>query len=647
MTAQRFRFKPTILRSLVLPTIVVAIGMQTLRVFIPSLAWYLKDTVSVDTMTLAGYAFVPFLIAFLAALLRRLAGARVSLWITAGGLAVLRLVEQVLFRPGLDLWISMAGTILFLFFLPIFVGHVRAQGTRFVAPRIGFGLLLGITLDTAIHGAASTLDLSWIPGLVPVLVVLAMLALVIWALMNETTPSHSQPYETNWAGALSLVALGPFLAFQALVLQNQGWMTQVGGLQPSAAFAVVMAGNLAAIGGMTWAFARPHTFHPLLGLATAFYLGWAGFSAETPHPGFILTALVSQLLLGWGLATLATITAPANRRGLLRTTVGTGLGMIIFLLLSFVYYISLDIALPIPRTAILPATSILFGLIVLLASMRVRTMSRSPWKDWTPIIIALVLMLVPLVHWLVRGPVATAEEPTDLPIRVMTYNLHSAFDISGRQDPEAIARVIEESGAKIVALQEVSRGWLINGSTDLATWLSHRLGMQLLFDGTTGPMWGNAILSSYPILEYGTGDLSLVGTLLGRGYLWARIDIGASDPLHVIATHLHHVEADNEVRLIQVPELLEYWNEAPFSLILGDLNAEPHYPEIDLFREAGLVDSWAEAGEGEGLTWPSNDPFERIDWVWHTDDLIATHAEIIVTTASDHIPVLVTLDAAH
>jgi len=82
MTTQRFRFKPTILRSLVLPTIVVAIGMQTLRVFIPSLAWYLKDTVRVDSITLASYAFVPFLIAFLAALLRRLAGARGSLWIT-------------------------------------------------------------------------------------------------------------------------------------------------------------------------------------------------------------------------------------------------------------------------------------------------------------------------------------------------------------------------------------------------------------------------------------------------------------------------------------------------------------------------------------------------------------------------------------
>jgi endonuclease/exonuclease/phosphatase family metal-dependent hydrolase len=227
----------------------------------------------------------------------------------------------------------------------------------------------------------------------------------------------------------------------------------------------------------------------------------------------------------------------------------------------------------------------------------------------------------------------------------MTYNVHSAFNVDGLQDPEAIARVIEDSGAKVIALQEVSRGWLINGSTDLATWLADRLGMELLFQGTTGPMWGNAILSAYPIVDHGSGSLPLAGTLLGRGYLWARIDIGAGEPLHVIATHLHHVEAENAVRLEQVPVLLDYWNEAPLTLIMGDLNAEPHYPEIDLFREAGLIDSWTEAGEGEGLTWPANDPFERIDWVWHTDDLAASSAERILSTASDHIAVLVTIEA--
>jgi endonuclease/exonuclease/phosphatase family metal-dependent hydrolase len=646
MSTQREWFKPASLRSLVLPTLVITLGMQMLRVFIPGLAWYMMDTVGVPSMNLAGYAFGAFALAFLAAVLRRLAGPHISLWITAGGLALLRLVEQLLFLPQVDIWIGMAGTVMFLLFLPIFVGHVRAQGGETAAPRLGYGILLGITLDTAIHGATTTLDLSWIPGILPLLVVVIMMGLMIWSLIDETPSSDSQPSEADWGAALCMFALGPFLVFQAVVLQNQGWITQVGGLSPGAAFITVMAGNVVAIGGMTWAFSRPHTFHPLIGLAAAIYLGWAGFSADTIHPGFIITAIISQLLYGWGMATLVTRTAPASKRGLWRTTLSMGLGMIVFLLLAFVYYVSLDIALPIPRAAILPSATILFGVIILLVSLRLRNLTPAALEDWTPLVIALALILVPLLHWLVHGSAPVAEEPTGLPVPVMTYNVHSAFDVDGLQDPEAIARVIEESGAKIIALQEVSRGWFIDGSTDLATWLSRRLGMRVLFQGTTGPMWGNALLSAYPILDHGSGSVPQVGMLMARGYLWADIDIGEDEPLLVIATHLHHEEEDNYVRLEQVPVLIDFWDGAPFTLILGDLNARPEFPEIDLFRDAGLIDSWEEAGQGEGLTFASNNPYQRIDWIWHTDDLRATQAEIIMTTASDHIPVLVTINAA-
>jgi endonuclease/exonuclease/phosphatase family metal-dependent hydrolase len=646
MDTRQIWFRPKILRELALPALLIAIGLQISRIFFPSLAWYLKDTVGVGSITLAGYAFGAFSFAFLASVLRRLAGPRLSLLITGGGLALLRLAEQIVIVPQIDLWLSMAGIILFLLFLPIFVGHVRVQGGPMAAPRLGYGLLLGVALDTAIHGAASTLDLSWIPGVVPLLVVVLLCALALWLLVVETLPGNSQASEASWKDALPLIALGPYFTIQALVLQNQGWVSEIGGIQPGLAFVVVMVGNLLAIGAMAWAFARPNILHPLLGLATAFYIGWAGYSAATPHPGFLLTTLVSQLLMGWSWGVLVTVTIAPKKRGLWRTTLSLGIGMFLFLILSFIYYVSLDIALPIPRSAILPSAAILLGLIVFLASLRVRNLAGSPWRDWTPIVIATALVLVPLGHWLAQGSVDQPEAPSALPTTVMTYNLHSAYDVSGRQDPEAIAQVIEASGAKIIALQEISRGWLINGSTDLATWLAQRLRMQVLFQGTTGPMWGNAILTSYPILEYGSGTLPSGGALLGRGYLWALVDIGLDQPLQVIATHLHHLEAENEIRLLQVPELLEYWDGAPLSLIMGDLNAEPHYPEIDLFVQAGLLDSWMEAGEGDGLTWPADDPFERIDWVWHTPDLLATRAVKIESLASDHLPVLVTLEAA-
>jgi endonuclease/exonuclease/phosphatase family metal-dependent hydrolase len=249
-----------------------------------------------------------------------------------------------------------------------------------------------------------------------------------------------------------------------------------------------------------------------------------------------------------------------------------------------------------------------------------------------------ILLAVPLVYWALLKPLPSPVQPTGLPLRVMTYNIHSAYSREGRQDPEAIAQVIESADVDVVALQEVSRGWLIDGSTDLPFWLSRRLGMHVLFAGTTGPMWGNAVLTRYPILEHGSGTLPLANTLLQRGYLWARIEAGGPRPILLIDTHLHHIESEHEPRLAQVPVLLDFWNGTPSTVLVGDLNSTPDFPEMKLIADAGFVDSWAEVGEGDGYTFSSDAPYERIDWIWHTPDLTAMDIEVLSTTASDHLP---------
>jgi len=644
----RVSFNPVMLRTLALQALTVVSGMQIFRVLFPSLAWYLKDTVGVGTITLAGYAFVPFLVGLLAAILRRLTGPRLALWLTAGGLALIRVAEQIAAHPAADLWLSMAGSTLFLLFLPIFIGHIRALGKNSSASRWAYGLVLGLALDSTIHGIAGTLDLSWIPGLLPLFIVAATSGFVVWLLWLEPFPPSEAPPGVSWGEALPLLALGPYLLIQALIFQNQGWISEVGGLSPSSAFIVLMLGNLLSVAGLTWGFARPNTFSPLLALVAAIYLVFATATADQSGITFIITILIGQLLMGLGWAQIGNTLAPASRPGLGRTTVVLGLSLILFLLLAFIYYISLDIAIPIPRSAIPPAGAVIFGIAILYASIRVRRLSLPSLRDTTALILVMALTTISLLYWIANEafPRADGEVNPSLPVRVMTYNIHSAFASDGRQDPEAIARVIEASDADIIALQEVSRGWLINGSTDLMAWFARRLGMQVLFEGTTGPMWGNAILTRFPILEHGSGPLPLAGSLMARGYLWAKIDVGDQEPLLVIATHLHHVETENQVRLEQVPVVLAFWDQAPYSLIMGDMNAEPGYPEMDLIAQAGLVDSWAVAGSGKGYSWPAIDPFERIDWIWHTPDLAASEAEIIQSTASDHLPLVVTLDMA-
>ncbi len=643
MNAPTRRRPPTFLQALMLPALVVALGLQLLRVLMPSLVWYLQDAMGQPPTTLAAYAFGTFLLGFLAALIWRLAGPRGALWITAGGVAVLRIAEQAATRPSIDLWLSMAGSALFVLFLPVFVGVLRAQRAPLAAQRVVYGLILGLMLDSMLKGTTGTLDMSWIPG-IPTLVVIGLLALsVLWLLAHEPYPEAKAPSEASWTAALPLIGFGPYLLLQALIFQNQGWVAEVGRINARLGFVAVMAGGLLTVLGAIWGFTRPHTFRPGLALPAALYVGLAAYTAAQPGKTFLLTLLLSQLLMGWAWSLIVTVAMPGERRGLGRTTFSLGLGMLLFLAMAFLYYVSLQIAVPIPRAAVPPAAGVLLGLALIGASLRAARMPRRARREMSPLIPAVVLAFVPLLIWPNLAPPPPAEPASGLPVRVMTYNIHSAFDVEGRQDPEGIARVIEDSGAQIVALQEISRGWLIDGSTDLPTWLARRLGMQVVFKGTTGPMWGNAVLSSLPIVEWGWGELPLAGTILQRGYLWARIDVGEAEPLLVIATHLHHVEAENEVRLKQVPVLLEFWDGAPFSILLGDMNAEPGYPEMEMIAQAGWVDSWAEAGVGQGLTWPADAPFERIDWIWHTPDLEARDVHTIPSTASDHHPVVLTL----
>lgn len=623
------------LRGLALPALVTLIGMQSLRVYFPSLAWYLRDTVGVGSLTLGGIAIATFLLGLLSPLLRRILRPGGLLWLTAGGLAVLRLVEQLSTSPSLDLYLSLASVALFVIFLSAFTGQTRAVDGLAGPLRLAYGLWVGMALDTFLRGFTRTLDLSWTSGLGVILLVAAISGLVLWLTWREPKPHRATPADTTWSAGWPVVALGGFLLLQGLQLQNQGWVAEISGLDSGTAFAVVMLGGLALAFGAALAFSRPSLHKPIASIPIAVAIFLIAPLADGIGGFYPLTIILLQALLGWGLGVIAIGTRAPVRPGLSRTAVPMTVGLVIYLLLAFVYYVSFDVALPLAHSTVVPVAAALFGLAVIGAVGRGRS-EPLPRFDLTAVVISAGLALVAIGYALVAPAVQPESPGTAASARVLTFNVHSAFSREGRLDPEAIAQVIEGSGADIVALQEMSRGWMIDSSLDLVDWLSHRLGMPIVFQATADPIWGNAILSRTGFLDHGSAPLPELDTLLHRGYLWAHVDVGGSEPLHIIATHLHHIAEEPEPRLAQIPVILEYWNGAPHTVLMGDMNAEPDWPEADLFRQAGLVDAWEQAGEGPGLTWPSDDPFQRIDWIWLSPDLVVSHAETIVSTASDH-----------
>jgi endonuclease/exonuclease/phosphatase family metal-dependent hydrolase len=266
-----------------------------------------------------------------------------------------------------------------------------------------------------------------------------------------------------------------------------------------------------------------------------------------------------------------------------------------------------------------------------------------------PVGVGAVLLLAPALFWVTApGPVAAAPGPA---VRVMSYNLHFGFDIRGWSDLEGIARAIEASGAEVVGLQEVSRGWYVNGSTDMLAWLQRRLRMpHARFAGASDEIWGNAVLSRYPIVASEVMPLPREGVPLRRNALKVDLDLGSGRRLDVVVTHLHHVEgADGaRVRLAQLPPLLKGVAGRPATVLLGDFNAEPGSAEIALVRGAGLTDAFVAGGgrPADERTWPSDRPDRRIDYIWLSADLAASGFAATPGTASDHRGVAVTVRPA-
>ncbi|MFQ5350406.1 MAG: endonuclease/exonuclease/phosphatase family protein, partial [Thermoanaerobaculia bacterium] len=237
------------------------------------------------------------------------------------------------------------------------------------------------------------------------------------------------------------------------------------------------------------------------------------------------------------------------------------------------------------------------------------------------------------------APPAAVE--TDGPIRVLTYNLHQGFDVDGRLAPEALAEVIESERPDVVALQEVTRGWLVTGGLDLHSWMVRRLGLAGRFAGTADPQWGNAVLSRLPILASVYHRLPPKDLPLRRGVLDVMVETRRG-PLRLLCLHLHHHKPDGAIRVEQIEALLGIWGGSPGTLLLGDFNAEPGSAAIQRLRRAGLHDASALLDPGRRGT-TTRLHRRQIDWVFATPDLEFEATAVRYSKASDHLPVATTV----
>ena len=618
-------------------------GLQLIRVLLPLFGYFLRDTKGVSPMALAPIAIGVFALSFLAAPLRRLVGLPTALAITTGGLAILRAAEQLSHDSTVDLILAAAGVALFTMFIPIALEIARPLAVRGTS-HFTMALLVGLTTDTAIHTAARTVDLSWQTGLLATVVVFVLAIVILdllWLILKRddlVAAAGNVDGEWGWSRILALATLGPWLFLQMVIFQNVARMAATSGWSLPVAGLVIGLGNVI---GLIAAIHAPRSKRiPGVTILIALMFVFLLFFVNEEGLLGVVASLADMVLAASLIATLViALGQTAQESGRMGAPAANGIGQLLFVIMTFLFYVSYDMSLGFRSPAVLVAAAVLVALGTLWV-IRGLAGGEEPETGYRPAIIAAALLLVPLIvlqAW--DSPEAVTPPADNRTIKVMDYNLHNGFNTDGQLNMEELALVIEAADADVIALQEVSRGWLLNGSVDMLEWLSQRLELPYVYGPTEGLLWGNAILSRYPVVNEEAYPLPPDSARLHRGYLVAEIDIG-QERIQIIDTHLHHVGADSDIRQEQVPVLIEGWDGTPKSILMGDLNATPDSPEMIMLAESGLVNVTAEIGPYPSFTYYAVEPDNQIDYIWISPDLIPLESHIPQSTASDHLPVV-------
>lgn len=626
------------LSDILLPALSMLFGLQLLRVMIPQITWILGDRFGLGAGTLGSVALAIFSFSFFSGFLKRITGVYQLVIFSSTGLGLARLLAQVQWsEPLIDLILSVIGTILFSIFLAAYVDRIRFRGSTSIG-NLAIGLLTGFILDTTLHGVFGTYDLMWQPNFSSLLITI-ILVLLHWLtiiVFSQNTAPETEAGGITWPW----LAFGPFLFLQMVVLQNIARYTVTTGWLPPYVFGLVLITAVAGLFVSALLLRKNFTKMPTVLTGGIILIVCTVF----PFPGqpwLAATLLfVEQLSISILLVIVLTGMIGRNDKQSGGVTVANGTGFLLFGILILAYYSVYQIDLPYTNTILEVVAAVLIALCALVSCLKTNDRTLVIKTSWFTPLFVMLLLVLPLIQIIVyEGHVET--EGNGFPVKIMTYNLHNGFNTRGDLDMEALALVIEENDPDIIALQEISRGWLITGRLDMLEWLSQRLDMPYVSGPTEGQLWGSAILSRFPIIEFTNHELPPRDLFIRRGYLVTKIDIGNGEYLNVISIHFHYILEDSEIRQQQVRVILEAWNNEKMTVITGDMNAEPDSPEIKMFRDAGLIDVMSGSIPPEGYTFHSADLYQRIDYIWITPDLKAENAGAFQSTASDHLPVTV------
>ncbi|MEO5953140.1 MAG: endonuclease/exonuclease/phosphatase family protein [Chloroflexia bacterium] len=261
-----------------------------------------------------------------------------------------------------------------------------------------------------------------------------------------------------------------------------------------------------------------------------------------------------------------------------------------------------------------------------------------------------ILLIVCAVVYGLRFPprlisASTQSSPGAIQLSVTSWNVL----VGGWKDE--ITKVLQTKPAAIVGMVEADWNWLSTDPT-IAALYPYRAGVQ-----AGGPVTGQVLLTTYPIIEQGVIDSPPeVWSNVPRA-IWARLDVGLGRNIIVVVAHpppgkicsrstfprscYDTSTRDKQLAIINA-FVQPYLKAGAPLLLIGDFNVterEPAYNDIS----SGLIDTHKAIGKGIGNTWgPGNTssqlfPFLRIDYLFASPNLTPISTSVDCSAyGSDH-----------
>ncbi|MGQ9593376.1 MAG: endonuclease/exonuclease/phosphatase family protein [Anaerolineae bacterium] len=623
-------------------------GLQELRVFAPTLVYTLGDLA--PPAFVVGFALGLVALMWVAPLLWRAFGAFGAWVFPVGGLAVLRLLEQWSLSPLLDLVFSGVAVVCLAVLTVVAPQHEQATGRG--ARGMGvwpWALGAGLLVDTAARSLLLTVDLPWRRDALGYGVTLVFSGLALWLLV-EWVRRWQGPDARAGGGDPSLVSTMPWMSVPLLLFLQSEQFGQVS--------------LLASLNGLSFPWAAGWV---VLGHLLALALGWALLSRAGMDAGdwpvvllaggTLVLALSGIAKGGWmsvafwpvgqAVAFLLTVfassgpwLAPSRPGGRWRGTLPVFLGWWAFGALLVASEVQ-GAAWPHHAAAVLLTFWALWAIRLMLPGQALRLVRRRLWERRGAACGVLLAVLVVEVGTVLLPSPRPTPAPSQGLVRVATYNIRHGFSAQGALDLERLARTLAEVQADVVGLNEVSRGRLLDGGVDVLLWLGHRLGMRAEFGAIVEGLYGNALLSRYPIVGVQNFPFETYHRE-PRGCLLITVQVGEGQVLTMV-THLDHGEEAAPTRAAQVVELLALWAGRTPAILLGDFNAEPGAPELANLKAAGWVDVVSALQERPAPTIPSPVPVRRTDYIFVTQEVQPVEISVPSSSASDRLPLVATL----